>query len=130
MVRVALGQVAPEQRRALDLVGEERVDPEDEEGRGREEVGAVEGAVEVFLAVLADLLGVLGLLSAVEAPRVDGSHQQSLEAHRNHHQPVGLHLRTALVVRVLLHLAVQDGHLPLVLQQEGQDQRHLGRVGC
>lgn len=91
-MRVAFGQVSSEDGCAFDLIGEEWVDSEDEEGRRREDVGAVEGAIEIAFAVLSDFLGVFGLLSAVEAPRVDRSHYQSLESDRNHHQTIGFHL--------------------------------------
>lgn len=91
-MRVAFGQISSEHGRAFDLVGEERVDSEDEERRRREEVSAVEGAIEIALAVLADFLGVFGLFSAVEASRVHRSHQQSLETDGYHHQTIGLYL--------------------------------------
>lgn len=73
-MRVAFGQISSEHGSAFDLVSEERVDSEDEERRRREEVSAVEGAIEVALAVLANFLGVFGLLSTIETPRVDRSH--------------------------------------------------------
>ena len=85
MVRIAFGQISSEDWGAFNLIGEERVDSEDEERRRQEQVGAVKGAKEVALVALSDFLGVFGLLSAVEAPRVDRIHQQPLETHRHHH---------------------------------------------
>ena len=74
-MRVAFGQISSEYGCALNLISEKRVDPENEERRRREYVGAVEGAIEVALAILANLLCIFGLLSAVETPRVDWVHQ-------------------------------------------------------
>jgi len=72
MVRIALGKLAPQDGCRLDLVCEEAVHPEDEEGGVREVVEAIKRAEVVVLVIILDGFGVLGLLGAIDAPGVNG----------------------------------------------------------
>ena len=73
MIGVAFSQFPPQDGSGFDLIGKKAVYPENQEGRRREVVVAVEGT-EVVTLVILDGLGVFCFLGAVDASGVDRVH--------------------------------------------------------
>jgi hypothetical protein len=124
---VAFGQSSLENGSRLDLARVQGVDPEGQEGAGRKVVVVVEGTEVMVVIVFSDVLGVLGLFGAVDEARIDWLNQQSLEAKRDHDEFTRVYPVFSLVKGILLDLAVQNGHLSLVFQQERKHDWHVAQ---